>query len=538
MTGRKALGFAAAAIASLSVPAVADAPQGPLIRVTGGQVEGRSQAGGNASFKGIPFAAAPVGANRWREPQPVTPWKGVKQAADYSAACAQADTGWNRLARSRMSEDCLYLNVWTPDRPSAGAKHPVMVWIHGGTNTGGSAIGQAGIEPPFDGIALARHGVVLVTLNYRLGLLGFVGHPELTAESPHKASGGYGLLDQVAALRWVHDNIARFGGDPANVTLFGQSAGAQDTTLLLTSPLARGLVHKAISQSGTPMIDDKRLQSKAQTEELGTALAAVLNAPADRQLPYLRSLPTEQLLAAMPAFRQAIKARNLILDVGRDGYVLPGFAPRAYQTGKEVPVPMIIGNALLDGPGGRPAKGTPDEIRAAARERLRTIYASYPDMQQRAFDAYRLDDPASGTPDPLYGSVDAQAGVDHTFRCQAVVLARWHAAVAPTYSYEFTASDAGRPAVHSSDLDYVFGFMRDRDPALVTLSDQMQRYWTNFAKSGNPNGPGLPLWPRWDASRRGYAEFTTGGVALKADLRRRACDLYEEKLLRDFAGHR
>ena len=362
-------------------------PPSPVVSVTGGQVEGRLLADGGAVFKGIPFAAPPVGDRRWREPQPVEGWAGVRQAAEFGHACVQPDSGWNKMAAAMGSEDCLFLNVWTPGGRVAG-KQPVMVWIHGGGNNGGSAMGAGGIEPPFDGAGLARRGVVVVTLNYRLGIFGFLGLPELTAESPHHASGGYAILDQVAALRWVHDNIARFGGDPANVTLFGQSAGAQDTTLVVASPLARGLVHKAIAQSGTPMVGDKRLQTRDQAEQMGVLLAQALKAPPTGTLAYLRSLPVPQLLAVVPDFRKALTDRKLVLDANQDGYALPEFSPNVYRRGAEPRVPMIIGTNGRDTPGYRPAGDTPEAIQTAVRSRVTTIYAAYPDLGQRALAAY------------------------------------------------------------------------------------------------------------------------------------------------------
>src|SRR5580658_3208058 len=216
----------------------------PAASVTGGRIQGTVLERGGAVFKGIPFAQPPVEALRWREPQPVKPWVGVRAATSFGAPCAQnSGNGRGMLETSR--EDCLFLNVWTPEWPPR-VRRPVMFWIHGGGNYAGAAG-----SPNFDGESLARHGVVLVSANYRLSAFGFFAHPELTRESPHHASGNYGLMDQIAALQWVRANIARFGGDPTNVTIFGQSAGAVDATVLMTSPLAAGLFHKVIAESGT-----------------------------------------------------------------------------------------------------------------------------------------------------------------------------------------------------------------------------------------------------------------------------------------------
>jgi para-nitrobenzyl esterase len=228
----------------------------PTVTVTGGAIQGRAlPAPGGVVIKGIPFAAPPVGDFRWKEPQPAKPWTGTLKTVEYGAPCTQNARSGND-PRAAGKEDCLYLNVWNSEWPAKGKK-PVMLWIHGGGNTGGSAIGSTGIEPSFDGERLSRHGVVVVTIHYRLGVFGFIAHPELSAESPHHASGNYSLMDQIAALKWVRDNIAKFGGDPSNVTIFGQSAGAQDVGMLMVSPLARDLFHKAIEESATVMIDGR-----------------------------------------------------------------------------------------------------------------------------------------------------------------------------------------------------------------------------------------------------------------------------------------
>ena len=234
------------------LPMMAAAQEPPAVVVTGGKIQGAPLKGGGAVFKGIPFAAPPVGDLRWREPMPVKPWTGVREATNFGARCMQGGEG--------VSEDCLYINVWTPEWPSKSRK-PVMLWIHGGGNFAGSSS-----EAIFDGESLARHGVVLVSANYRLGIFGFYEHPELTAESKHHASGNYGLMDQVAALKWVEQNIARFGGDPRNVTIFGESAGALDINVLMTSPLTKGLYARLIGESG-PVVEPPSL---AEGEKKGT----------------------------------------------------------------------------------------------------------------------------------------------------------------------------------------------------------------------------------------------------------------------------
>ena len=516
---------------------VAQTPAGPVVAVTGGKVQGAAlPAPGGAVFKGIPFAAPPVGDLRWREPMAVKPWAGVKPAAEYGAACEQSDSGWNKAAAARASEDCLFVNVWSPEWPAKGKK-AVMVWIHGGGNNGGSAMGAGGIEPPFDGESLARHGVVVVTLQYRLGLFGFIGHPELTAESPHHASGNYGLEDQIAALKWVHDNIAKFGGDPANVTVFGQSAGAQNISILLTAPPAKGLIAKAIVESGSPMISDKRLNTQAQTEQLGVVLARVLKAPSTEQIKYLRSLPPSAILASAADVRKQLN--GILLDVGMDNYVVPQFSPEVYREGKEAAVPMLIGTNAEESNGGAKPGGmvaATDVVLAALKGRIDGLYVNYPDLDARALKAYGVTgDMSEVSKDPIYGPLDAQFGVDLFMRCEGVALAAWHSAVAPTYRYEFSGGTATHPPVHTAEVPLVFGILADQaaDAKVSKLSEQMQEYWTNFARTGDPNGKGLPVWPKHDVKTRQYVELGNDGPEVKANLRSVPCGIYVEKLTRD-----
>jgi para-nitrobenzyl esterase len=532
----------------LGFPAVAELPAGPVVTVTGGKVQGGMLSSpGGAFFKGIPFAQPPIGELRWREPQPLKPWTGLRQATDYGNTCMQANSGWNKNSADKASEDCLYLNIWTPEWPSKN-KRAVMVWMHGGGNGGGSALGAGAIEPPFDGESLARHGVVLVTIQYRLGVFGFMGHPELTAESPHHASGAYGLLDQLAALQWVHDNIAKFGGDPGNVTLFGQSAGAQDTAILLASPLAKGLINKAIAESGSPMISDKRLQTPAQMEQIGVILASALHAPSTGSIAYLRSLSATAIFAASGDLRKGLSEQHLILDVGMDGYVVPQFSPGVYRAGKELAIPVIFGSNGREGGGGGPggprpgaAPPNPEQLQAAAKGRVVAAYQQYPDLTESALKSYGYSGTANDlSTDPDHGSAEQQFGTDLFMRCETVTIAAWHSAVAPTYQYEFNAGNAAHPPVHSAELDFVFGYLRDQasDPVLSKVSEQMQKYWTNFARTGDPNGPGLPEWVRFSKKNTAYMDFSNKGSIPKSALRSATCAIYAEKLNRDTDARR
>ena len=533
----------------LSVPGVlllaisAVAAPDPAVAVGGGQIRGSLLAQGGAAFKGIPFAQAPVGDLRWREPAPVKVWTGLREATAFGPPCAQ-NSGGQMLAGSQ--EDCLFLNVWAPEWPVKTRK-PVMFWIHGGGNFGGSAA-NAG----FDGESLARHGVVLVTANYRLTLFGFFAHPELTRESPHHASGNYGLMDQLAALRWVRDNIARFGGDPANVTIFGQSAGAVDADVLMTSPLSKGLFHKVIAESGTvtrnpdaatlgmtalaPSMPVKAgavsysdAAGLAEAEQRGTEIAELLKAPALGALKFLREAPAAEILkiAAMP--RMSIGPANGVIV---DGYVFPKAPAEVFAHGGQARLPLLIGNNSRE----RTPPQTPMEVLAKAME------AMYGPLASGAFSLYGTEKTERPAPDPLYGGAATQWVVDTMYRCPVVAQLDWHAAAGNAgYEYQFDRAAPGREAlgaVHGAEVPYVFGALAggrggvNYTEADRELSSIVQQYWTNFAKSGNPNGGGLPPWPRFDAAARGYIEFTDNGPAGREGLRRPFCDLYVENVKR------
>ena len=296
-----------------------------------GTVKGTTTADGKIRiFKGIPYAAAPVGENRWREPKPAPAWQGVRDALEFGAQCMQGQVFDDITFPRPASEDCLNLNIWTP-AATANDRLPVMVWIHGG----GFQVG-AGAEPRHDGEAFARKGIILVTINYRLGIFGFLSHPELTRESAHNASGNYGLLDQIAALQWVKANIAAFGGDPSNVTIFGESAGSFSVSALMASPVAAGLFHKAIGESGayfTGGTGTLGLQPLEATEEQGTKFAASIGAAS---LADLRAKSSEELLAA------AMKAQPRF-SPSVDGYVLRESAYTTFAAGRQAHVPLLAG---------------------------------------------------------------------------------------------------------------------------------------------------------------------------------------------------
>ncbi len=476
------------------------APRAPdTVRVEGGQVVG-TITDGLRVFKGIPYAAAPVGALRWKPPQPVAAWSGAKSADAFSPECVQppypAGSAYF-MPPEPMSEDCLYLNVWSA--AAAGAKRPVMVWIHGGAWTRGA--GSVGI---YDGANLAKKGVVVVSLNYRLGSLGFLAHPELTAESPAHASGNYGMLDQVAALRWVQRHIAAFGGDASRVTIFGESAGSWSVNVLQASPLAAGLFHRAIGESGGRFAHNPTL---AEAEQGGVALAASLGATS---LAALRALPAEQLA----------NARAFNTDVTVDGLLLTDQVARTFATKQHRIVPVLVGSnadefTTLTSPALFPK--TMDGYRKMAELR-------FPGMLAEFDAAYPVKTDAD-----IAGAI-LGAGRDQSFTLEMRTWARFgSAAGAPAFLYQWThVPPIPNPkwgAYHGSEIIYAFNNVRQRSdaPALdLRLSDQLSSYWVNFATSGNPNGPGLPHWPAYDRESEPYLELgdsvRVGQHLLKAQL--------------------
>jgi len=492
-----------------------------VVRTTAGLVRGVAWHGNGAQFLGIPYAEPPVGPLRWRAPVPKRPWAGVYDTASFGTSCAQPDLGgWNSHDAKTGQEDCLYLNVITPVWP-AGKLLPVMFWIHGGANEGGSGSGSL-----YNDGTLIEHGVVLVTINYRLGIFGFFAHTELTRESPHHASGDYGLMDQILALQWVHDNIGRFGGDPGNVTVFGQSAGSMDTGILMTSPLARGLFQKAIAESGAPLFPPPTPLDQA--EQAGQQFAAAFAIPGGKDpIDFLRQVPAQDLVtrASKSEWGHAPVAPDI------DGFVLPGSPAEVFKSGKEAPIPLLLGTTSRE----FGSSQSPDDLR-------KTIENSTGQYAPQALALYGLADGGQGLSDPLYGSAASQWQADNQFHCPITTEALWHmAAHHPTYEYELDHAIPGQEAqgaVHSSDLPYVFGYFPksgnisgnfgeiDRN-----LAELIESYWTNFAKTGDPNSPDLPHWPELDSAQR-YLIFTEDGHAVVSaePLRRPQCDLYRKVL--------
>lgn len=472
------------------------------VRTDSGAVEGTTSTDGKVQiFKGIPFAAPPVGPLRWKEPQPVTPWQGVRKAAEFGPRCMQGNVFGDMVFRdSGPSEDCLYLNVWTP-KASASAKLPVMVWIYGGGFQAGATS-----EGRQDGENLAHKGVVVVSMNYRLGIFGFFSLGELTKESSHHASGNYGLLDQAAALEWVHKNIAAFGGDPDNVTIFGESAGSFSVCALMASPLSKNLIAKAIGESGAFFGRTLTAKSLADSEKAGAEFAQESNAT---ELEQLRAMPAQELLDA------AMKNRNSFRFVPNiDGYFFPESPAEIYTSGKQAHIPLLAGWNHDEG-NYHGFFGKDAATKENYADKVSQMFGDKSGEVLKAFPA-GTDEQAKTSADLLATANFIGYGTWKWLNVQTKLES------VPVYRYEFdeappitptgpAAGEAPR-AYHSAEIEYVFEDLDSKkvdgkpvawSPEDRKLSDLMSSYWTNFAKTGDPNGPGLPKWPRYDV-RDGY----------------------------------
>jgi para-nitrobenzyl esterase len=479
----------------------------PTVSLGSTRVQGDWTPSGSALFRGIPFAQPPVESLRWKPPQPTTLPRGVFRATRPAAPCLQAYVGWNRADAEHSAEDCLYLDIRTP-RPSRKARLPVLVWIHGGSNWAGSP------DNVVDS-GLADRGIVVVTIQYRLGVFGFLSHPQLTRESPHGASGNYALLDQIAALEWVKRNIAAFGGDPAQVTIAGHSAGAQDAALLQLSPRAKGLFARAIQHSGTAGFGVPP-RTLAQNEALGSTFAELAGAQGDSQIEALRAMDGHKLLDAQMLLESPTLTDNsfLFLQAVVDGWVVPGTPADLLRAGKSARVPVLIGNDAQE--------FTLYGDESAARQAVTRIFGR---AASQAMALYGLLGGSQPPDDPILGSTAMQLAADDTFRCPAEFSAQMQTAAGQkVWRFQMEHAAPGEPRIdHGSELTFVFD-NRPLNIAVDGVRPLLQSYWVNYIQHGDPNGPGLPPWPAY-GGKRAYVAFTSAGVESRTALRAPVCAL-------------
>lgn len=512
LIGAALLGLAAISGGSAAPPLV--------VRVDSGELQGVVD-DGVASYKGIPFAAPPVGDLRWRPPQPVAKWTGVRQAAEYGADCMQGRFGPPPAPggppASVPSEDCLFLNVWSPASAARGAKLPVMVWIYGGGFVGGSSS-----SPNTSGTQFAKQGVVLVAANYRVGRFGFFAFPALSRERPDEPKGNYAYMDQIAALQWVKRNIAAFGGNPNNVTILGFSAGGVSVHSLLASPMARGLFHKAIAESGgsrdsvltaRPMREDgvdPNYPVSAETIGIQFARSMGIEGTDEAALARLRALSAEEVLRGAPA-QPGVNVPRYETTPVLDGKLVTETAETAYKAKRQPRVPLLVGSNSADTAGNR--------IRATTKEQLFARFGQWSAQAKAAYDPDGSTDLAT-----LISRANDDFGQAEPARFAANAFA---ANGSPVYRYRFSyVQTAMRErmrtgAPHGGEIAFVFGTLGTGGfgpPIPPTAQDQAvsrmaQSYWVNFARTGDPNGAGLPVWPRHDPRKDLIFEFRPDGSA-------------------------
>lgn len=509
MAVRKTLQLFAVALGMLTIFFARNAAA-DQVKTASGLVEGTTAAPGVRVFRGIPFAAPPVGDLRWKAPQPVKPWTGVRKAAEFGSRCTQAPVYSDMIFRDNpsqpMSEDCLYLNVWTPAK-SANDRLPVMVWYYGGGFQAGSSS-----EPRYDGENFAKKGIIVVSANYRLGVFGFFSHPELTAESGHHASGNYGLMDQIAALEWVKRNIAAFGGDPEKVTIAGESAGSLSVSALMASPLARGLFRGAIGESGAffpTKAGNLSMRPLSETEEAGAKFMTLAGA---KSLAELRAKTSEELLAAVA------KDSPFRFWPNVDGYVLPEDVAKIFAEGKQSHVPLLAGWNHDEASFGVVFAKEP----LTARSFEEQLHKQYGEQAGEVAKLY----PAATDAEARRSAIDLASDLFIVYSTWQWLDSQHRTGHAAVYRYSFDRTPPAGPdqkingvnaaelgARHACELEYVFGALKSQpnpwQPADYKISDVMSSYWANFVKSGDPNGTGLPHWPAY-SSKDHYAAMHFG----------------------------
>ena len=480
----------ALALAAMAAPAMA--ADGPIVTVETGKLQGVAATGNSPVqiFRGVPYARPPVGDLRWREPHTADKWDGVRAADQFGPRCMQRHMWDDMFFRSpSASEDCLYLNVWTPANlgKGASAKLPVLVYIYGGGFVAGTSD-----EPRYDGAAMAARGIVVVTVNYRLGIFGFFAHPQLTGESPHHASGNYGLLDQAAAVAWVKRNIAAFGGDPRHITVGGESAGSMSVSGMMVSPLTRNLIAGAIGESGSAL-PPLRLLTLAEAEKKGMDFAESLQVP---PLSQLRAIPAEKLLSV-----QDFQGAAWWPDI--DGYYFTETPEQTYAAGKAAKAPSLIGSNSQEGADSYILQNTPRTVvnfqgglrnmYGATAERLIQLYPAATDTDvRRAATEFASD---------AFIAAGTWNWFDHQRRTGWPTYYYYYTHVRPQPTAYKATGPAAYGALHSSEIEYALDNL-GANPAYAWIDDDrkvsatMSGYWANFIKTGNPNGDGLPLWPQ------------------------------------------
>jgi para-nitrobenzyl esterase len=482
---------------SFSCPAFAQVIDSPQVKTDNGTVQGYVMSSGIHSFKGIPYAQPPVGDLRWRDPQPPKNWKGILHTDHFGPQAMQAPIFSDMMFRSNgRSEDCLYLNVWAPANAKPGSALPVLVYFYGGGFRAGD-----GSEYRYDGESLAKRGIITITINYRLGIFGFMAHPELTAESPNHSSGNYGLMDQHAALVWVQKNIAAFGGDPDKVTIAGESAGSMSVSAQVASPLSKGLFRGAIAESGA-ILGNLAPVPLADAEYDGVKFAASIGATS---LADLRKIPADSLLKL---------SDHGHFSLAIDGYFLPESPKAIFDAGKEMHVPVLVGwnSAEVD------YHSVIGNDSATVDNYKKALTRLYDGKAGAVFNVY-----------PAATNADVKQAATNLASDRFIVYATWKfvemqstTGEKPVYSYIFArrrptsfSGDIGNTmgASHASEIEFALGNLATNkvypwSPDDYKVSDVMESYFANFIKTGNPNGPGLPEWPN----------YKTSGQRLRIDL--------------------
>ena len=493
-------------LASIALPGANASAAGPIVHAPAGAVVGEAD-GRVHVFKGLPYALPPVGAARWKPPEDMPVWNGVRDATRFGPACMQPQSRPGSIYASELpatSEDCLFLNIWAKQ----GVRNaPVMVWIHGGALTTG-----ASSEPMYDGARLASHGVVVVSINYRLGVLGYLAHPQLSAESGEGVSGNYGLLDQIAALRWVKRNIAAFGGDPGNVTIAGESAGALSVMFLMAAPSARGLVAKGIAQSAymitTPELKEARFGQES-AEAAGVRVAGALGTDG---IAGLRAMDAAKLIDGA--------ARAGYLSFGTiDGRVLPRQLVEVFDRGEQAPIPLIAGFNSGEIRSLRFLAPPVPKDAAGYEATIRSRYGDLADEFLKLYPSSKLEESVLATTrDALYGWTAERLVIKQTALGQSGFLY--------LFDHGYPATNAaGLHAFHAAELPYVFG-TADRTPPRwpklpstsdeAALSEAIMSYWISFMRTGEPSATNQPKWNAYGSVRAymAFADVPSPGVNL------------------------